>query len=252
MGSALYFLRLDSVRISHVQIYGDSQALSQVALDAMRGSYFGIIPKDSTFFYSGSDIRDAITAANPDIAAVSLFRSGLSGLSIRINDRAPIARWCGLAPTDVTATSSVSGAHGADEYCYVFDASGYIFAPYASSTMTINPAKLYAPLAGDRGATLDPLRATLVHADELPATFDLARQLGTLGSPVASIVLRDDEVDMYLKSGTRITYVLGNEQHAYAALMSARPDMNLADGSIEYVDLRFDGKVYLKKRESIK
>ena len=49
--------------------------------------------------------------------------------------------------------------------------------------------------------------------------------------------------------GTRVTYVLGDEQNAFTALTSARDDLNLADGSLEYVDLRFDGKVYLKKKE---
>lgn len=245
LGAILYALRQDAVRITHVQIYGADQSLSEVALGALRGSYLGIIPRDSTFFYSGSSIRNAIIAEHPDIAAVSLFRSGLTGLSIRINNRAPVARWCGLSPTAMVATSSASGAHGSEEYCYVFDASGFIFAPYASSTIVINPAVLYAPLAGD---TLEPLRATIAHADLLPAAFDFARQLGTLGSPVTSVVIRGDEADEYLKSGTRITYVLGNEQNAFTALMSARQDMNLADGSVDYVDLRFDGKVYLKKR----
>ena len=78
--------------------------------------------------------------------------------------------------------------------------------------------------------------------------FNFARQLDTLGSPVTKVVLRDDEVDDYLASGTRITYVLGHENIAFTALVSARGNMNLADGSLEYIDLRFDGKVYLKKK----
>ncbi|MDO8566972.1 MAG: hypothetical protein Q7R58_02365, partial [bacterium] len=62
------------------------------------------------------------------------------------------------------------------------------------------------------------------------------------------IVIHDGEVDNNLASGTRITYVLGREQDAFTALVSARENFNLADGSVDYVDLRFDGKVYLKKK----
>jgi cell division septal protein FtsQ len=235
IGGIIYGLRQHAVRISEVQIFGADQSLAAVATAAMEGSYFGIIPRNSTFFYPASRIRADIIALHPDIAAVSLFRSGFTGLSIRISDRVPIARWCGLAPTT-----------GVDEYCYVFDASGFVFSPAGTSTETINSAKLYAPLAGD---TLEPLRATVRHADDLPSTFDFARQLATFGSPVSSIIIRDDEVDDLLISGTRITYVLGHEQDAYTALVSAKQNLNLKDGSINYVDLRFDGKVYVKRVE---
>lgn len=230
----VYELRQDAMRIVHIEIFNADQSFATIASRAMEGNYFGIIPRDSIFFFPASRIRTDILTAYPNIAAVSLFRSGLTGISIRIDTRVPIARWCGLAPTA-----------GIEEYCYVFDASGFIFAALATSTQTINSFALYAPL---EGTTLEPLRATISHAEKLPAVFDFARQLDTFGPSVSSIVFRNDEVDVYLKSDTRITYVLGHEQDAFTALVSGRDNFNLADGSVDYVDLRFDGKVYLKKK----
>jgi hypothetical protein len=241
VGGAVYALRQNALRISHVQIFGADQSLAEVAFAKLQGSYFGLIPRDSTFFYPARAIRADIIANRPDIAAVSFFRNGLTGLSIRISERVAIARWCGLAPTPDVA-----------EYCYVFDASGFIFAadpgselPSGTSTPTINPQKLYDALAT---STEEPLRSTLAHAEALPSAFDFARQLSTLGSPVTAILVRGDEVDDLLTSGTRVTYVLGHEETAFTALTSAKSTLNLADGSLEYVDLRFDGKVYLKKK----
>lgn len=230
----VYELRQSAFRISQVQIFGADQSFSAFATDEMQGYYLGVIPRDSTLFFPESRIRADIIAAHPDIAAVSIFRDGLTGLSIKVNDRTPVARWCGLAPTT-----------GVDEYCYVFDVSGYIFAAAATSSQMMNRFALYAPLTGD---TLEPLRATIARAEKLPATFDFARQLGTLGSQVTQVIIRGDEVDDMLTSGTRVTYVLGNEQNAFTALVSAQSNLNVADGSLEYVDLRFDGKVYLKKK----
>ena len=129
--------------------------------------------------------------------------------------------------------------------CYVFDSNGVIFSAVSTTTETINTFKLYATLVGE---TLEPLRATILHTEKLPAVFDFARQLATLGSPAVSVILRGDEVDDILTSGTRITYVLGREENAFTALVSARDSYNLSDGSVDYVDLRFDGKVYLKKK----
>lgn len=244
-GAGIYGLNQPATRIAEITVYGASQFYAEYARSAMQGKYLGLIPRDSTFFFPATRIREGILAAHPEFAAVSFFREGLTGLSIKIHERVPVARWCGLAPTpDV------------EEYCYVFDASGYLFAADASTTPKLNPFSLYGRLASD---TLEPLRATLAHAEELPAAFDFARQLDTLGGSVSKIVIRDDEVDAYLKSGTpsnksdlvlgtRVTYVLGREQDAFTALVSSRENMNLADGSIDYVDLRFGGKVYMKRR----
>jgi hypothetical protein len=67
---------------------------------------------------------------------------------------------------------------------------------------------------------------------------------------VKSAVLRADEVDLFIVSGTRITYVLGDEQNAFTLATAAFPQANLADGSVDYIDLRFtgSGRVYLKKK----
>lgn len=233
-GGVLYQLWQNPMRISHVEIFGADQSFAKYAHMAMEGSHFGIIPRNSIFFYPARAIRAAIMREHPNVAAVSIFRKGFTGLSIKVSERVGIARWCGLAPSP-----------GADEYCYVFDANGLVFAPADQSAAPINSFILYAPL--ESGAE-EPLRAELAGAENLPSTFDFARQLDTFGSAVTRVVIRDDEVDQHLESGTRVTYVLGNEQNAFTALVSARENINLADGSIDYVDLRFGQKVYVKRK----
>jgi hypothetical protein len=46
-------------------------------------------------------------------------------------------------------------------------------------------------------------------------------------------------------------YVLGSEQEAFTALVSAKDSLSLSDGSVDYVDLRFSGKVYVKRKEML-
>lgn len=255
LAALITLLRQPNIRIARIQVFGPpslgsyggasvdaNRSIEAIARAALEGDYFGLIPRDSIFVYPAARIRAGILAAYPDIAAVSLFRDGLTGLSVKLIGRAPVARWCGSA----FATSSAQS-------CYVFDASGYLYAPVATITQTINAFTVYAPLAGDAGkppvaSEVKPFRATIAQANALPPAFDFARQLRALGSPVEAVVVRGDEVDDMLASGTRVTYVLGDEANAFTALTSARADLNLADGSLEYVDLRFNGKVYLKKK----
>lgn len=200
----------------------------------MRGTYLYILPRDSAFFYPGHQIRIAILRDHPELAAVSLFTEGVSALSIKVLPRTPVARWCGLAPTpDVEA------------YCYLFDPSGYIYAAASTSDQVMNPYVLYDSLAA---SSTEPLGATLARASNIPATFDFARKLASIGGIVSNIVIRGDEVDDYVASSTtRITYVLGQEQQAYSALVSAKQNYDLSGGTLEYLDLRFPGKIYLKK-----
>ena len=243
LGTGVWGLGQNAVRVSRIEILGTDQSLASYATSAMQGSYFGIIPRDSTFFFPEESIRADILASHNDIAAVSILRNSFTGISIKVDYRVPIARWCGdvtrfnLEDSDLRLNLVTS--------CYVFDANGVIFSAYATTTQTVNAFRLYAPLFGD---TLEPLRASIKNADKIPAAFDFARQFTALGSPAVSVVIHGDEVDNILTNGTRVTYVLGREQDAFTALVSARDNFNLSDGSVDYVDLRFDGKVYLKKK----
>src|SRR3989344_2394509 len=232
--AAVYGLQQSAVRISHVEVISAGDSLSAYATSTMQGSYFGIIPRDSIFFFPEEQIRAKFLASNNDIAAVSIFRNGLTGISIKIDYRVPVARWCGISKTI-----------GVDEYCYLFDTDGLIYSA-STTSQPINPFVVYEALTS---ADAEPIGSTLPFAKDFPAIFDFARQLSTLGSPAISVSIHDGEVDNILVSGTRVTYVLGREQDAFTALVSSRDNFNLADGSVDYIDLRFGGKVYLKKKE---
>ena len=272
LGAGIYGLSRPGVRISRIEVFGADTSLASIASAAMQGNYFGIIPRNSTFFVPVASIRAAILAAHPEIAAVSIFRNGFTGLSIKADDRTPIARWCGspsatASPADSPLTETVPTENGS---CYLFDASGFVYAtateafppasPAASSSgaiglrpdHTLTPFVLFAALAS---TAVSPIGETLGAADRLPAVFDFARRVGSLGPPVGAIVIRGAEVDFFLATSTqgvpagpRITYLLGDEQNALVALISAKGQLSLSDPTLQYVDLRFNGKIYLKRK----
>lgn len=235
---AIYGLRQPSVRISHIQVYGGDSDLMRYATDAMHGTYLGLIPRDSFFFIPEERVRSSILADHPEYAAVSIQRTGFTGVSVAVIGRTAIARWCGV-------TSLTGSVQQVQEKCYVFDPNGFIFAPVASTTEVRNSFLVYAPLVSELS---EPIRGTLTDAEKLPTTFDFARRVGTFGASVATIEINEGEVNYYLDNGTRITYLLGQEQQAMTALVSAGSNTDLSDGSLDYVDLRFDGKVYLKRK----
>ena len=68
--ASIYGLQQSAVRISHVEVISAGDSLSAYATSTMQGSYFGIIPRDSIFFFPEEQIRAKILASNNDIAAM--------------------------------------------------------------------------------------------------------------------------------------------------------------------------------------
>jgi hypothetical protein len=215
------------------------QALAEAPL---AGTVWHILPHNSYFLIPDDAIRKAILSAHPELEAVSIAHSSLTALTITVTPRIALARWCG---------ASISP--NAD--CYLFDSTGFIYStstPASATSTPLDPEPLsniivYAPLAG---SSTEVIGQSVVHSDKLPAIFQFSRDLAQLGAVVKSAVLRADEVDLFIVSGTRITYVLGDEQNAFTLATAAFPQANLADGSVDYIDLRFtgSGRVYLKKK----
>jgi len=276
------------VRISSVIVYGANQSIANLVNTAIQGSYFGIIPRNSTFFVPKTRIRSLIMYTYPNVAAISIFRNGLNGLSIKIDNRSPVAKWCGvtmatsstesiLQQSEIIPTfvSAVPNTHNRE--CYFFDINGFVYASSShkvsskslahkhvseKQVLPMNTFTIYDSLSSTTLSitklanintqipkTSTPIGQTLSHISDFPRAFDFARQIAIFGSPVVSVVFNKTEVDDYLKSGTRIIYMLGNEKNAFTALKSADTSakFDLSDGSVDYVDLRFSGKVYLKK-----
>ena len=245
-GALIWLLWQPYLRISRITVDAGDPSLSTIASSALTGTYFGIVPRNSTFFAPESAMRALILGAEPGIAAVSIYHTGIASLGIRAIARTPVGRWCGASPDSAGQ-------------CWLFDGNGFIYAPApvsatstASSSVPIEAGEvplndffLYAS-ATPQASLPFPQGATIAEAAALPAAFDFARQLASFGSPVVGVYLHDGEADDTLASGSVVLYLLGQESPAFTALSSARAQFNLSDGSVQYADLRFPGKIYLK------
>ena len=105
LSAVAYGLRQSAVRISSIRIIGTDVDLVHYATDAMRGSYLGLVPRDSFFFVQESLIRADILADHPEFAAVSIQHAGLTGIAITVIERTAVARWCGITRSDLNPNS---------------------------------------------------------------------------------------------------------------------------------------------------
>ena len=82
LGGLLWGLQQSNVRIAHVEIFGADQSLADIAFATMQGTYFGIIPRDSIFFFPASRIRAIISLWS----ALKLSKYGWEWMSMYKDD----------------------------------------------------------------------------------------------------------------------------------------------------------------------
>ncbi|MCI0597748.1 hypothetical protein L0Y34_01610 [Candidatus Parcubacteria bacterium] len=236
--ASLYLSWRPEVRISDIR--AEEESYSAVAFEELTGAYWGIVPRNSVFFYPEQDIRAAILKENPHVVKVSIARDSFSTLSIYTEMRDVAFWWCGT-PADASAVS-VS--------CYEADSGGLVFASAEEEHELEHTSvlRVYAELDTASTTHSYPLRARVLGSALIPDILQFAHAVEAMSVPLAAISIRDDEADLYTDGGTRITYVVGKEQQAISAAEVTLPTLNLLDGSILYVDLRFDEKAYVKKR----
>lgn len=245
MAGALYIIWLPAVRVNSIAADGpDADGVKQVAAKAITGTYWFGVPRNSIFMLPEGQMRAQILNAYPDIEAVSIKGASLRAITIIASPRAAAFVWCGAS----------IDAPPADGSCFNADAAGLIFAQTdASSASASSTLRIFAPLDRDIAAGDSPIRTHVVASKQIPDALRLVKALRSFGANVSALSIQGDEGDFYLQGPTKIRYVLGHEEQAAELAASTLPKLNLADGSIDYVDLRFvtapgqPGKVYVKR-----
>lgn len=259
--AAVYGMWQAPVRISSVTAEGpEAEAVQKIAERSLEGTYGYVLPRNSIFIFPESSIRASVLRSYPNISAVSISRTSFTEIHVRTVLRASAFVWCGV-------TADAAGN------CYDADAEGLIFGEIASlptmaksapvemdtvaaSVMDVVPEqnidpsslRIYAQLESENNDDGTPLRAHVVGAERIPDALRFVKAMRALNVSIVSIEIRDDEADLYTPQGTRITYILGDEEKSAALAASSFPSLNLSDGQLAYVDLRFEGKVYIKRR----
>lgn len=258
LAGAVALLWQPMFRIQSVEVEGPhTEEVGTAALAALQGTYFYVLPRNSIFIYPEIEVRERILEKYPDIVAVSVSRESFTSLRLKGVPRTSAFVWCGQSAA-------------APESCYEADAEGFVYGPLptpdaglaintlAKQTVPEEPAApstsqllIYAPLGQETQDDGTPIRAHVIGASRIPDALRFVKAMSLMNVSIVSVEIRGDEADLYTPQGTRITYILGNEEQAAALAASSFPTLNVPSGSLVYVDLRFDGKVYIKRRGEV-
>lgn len=236
---AVWFVfRLPEVTIASVEVTGtksvSADTLKALVEEKLNGAYAFFIPHRNSLVFPKGDIERAVANAFPLFAHVSISRNGFTGITLAVEDRVAVARWCeGTGPQKGTDTSAT---------CYDMDKDGFVFAPASTATPSV---QFYGALSGTT-----PIGSTYIHG----SFASLNSLVGAIASTVkripATVVVDtgSNDVDLAFTDGGVVKFVRTPDQQATLANIASvfASQSFKTNKEFEYVDFRFGDKVYVK------
>ncbi len=230
-------LSVRSVRVLGAGDIAQEEHIRAIASREADTKVFFFLTRHNTFLYPTASLEKAIIRDAPEFKNAHVRHENFRAVLISVEVREPFALWCG----DI-----VPLPHEPVGECYTLDKSGTIFfhgnALHASSTTP----HFYGALGEGSGELLgkqflDPERfARLVAFTDLLHSHTLSVHV--------SVTLDENEGELRLMDGTRILYRSADDpvklMRRLTLLLESEDAPRLP---LEYIDLRFGDRVYVKR-----
>lgn len=242
-------IRITRVEVSGNNVVGEGEITSRVEKE-LDGKYAFLFPKNSTFFYPKQAIQNDVLNEFKRILSINIELKGPTALSVSVVERKPHSLWCGDTPSD-------NEKQGDD--CYFMDENGFLFASAPQFSDNVY-SKFYGPLTGSTEETERdprfPLAASFLPASEFKKLDLFQVLLDRMGIKVHKIETMDaGDYELVMDEGTKIFWNLKQDPMKLASDFESAFRAEWGDPSdkaihkkIEYADLRFDNKIFFKKR----
>ena len=225
--------RINSVELSGFESVDQKAALAEVS-DIISGRYFYIIPKNNVLFLPKSELEN-LFKNNLRIQNFSIQRNLSSKLTITIKERKTWAVWCAFAG-------------GAVSSCGLSDDEGFVFAPAPSVE-----GSAILKILDERGG--DMIGKTFISKNDLELINNVINRLPQkFNERVSAIEIKKGPIyHLDLKSGWYLILdsEIKNSDIAFENLALTLNTLKEKKDNLEYVDLRFEGKVFYKMKDAM-
>lgn len=228
-----YFTRLEAFTIDTVSVSGgytiDKEAIKSVTEAQLEGAYLKLIPKRFSYFYPESDIQNLVNQFER-IKDVNVERISLKEISITFDEYQPEALWCSLKEA---------------KQCFFLDENGFAFAVAPD----LSGGSLLRYYVSER----EPENKSHPFAT---ADYQNARQLAIFlnnhGWFVKTVEINSNRDAFYtLTHGGELKVTLAqpasDTMENLLTLTGSEEFSHLAPGNFQYLDLRFDTRVFVNE-----
>lgn len=238
------FLQMEPLTISGNEIVSDGDIYNE--LNTILDTYWmGLVPRTSIFAFTAARIQEHLQESLPRLDDISVRRTGLRTATIRLTEYLPAYLWCHEEESEI-------------EGCYYVGRDGFVFSPAPSFSDYVF-VKFYDELYEG-----SPLRTFVFSEEDFSSIIDVRRRLERID--VHMYYARQGEARDYRIGISHIgDHVMGSDAYIYINLnMSLDETMRAleivlaqdrfqsrldAGDVLEYIDIRFEGRVLFKFRE---
>jgi cell division septal protein FtsQ len=211
----------------------DSEKIKGVVLEQLSGNWMWVFPKTNAYMVNANRLETQLRQSLPQLAAVSVTRNGMHELHVSVTEREPEALWC-----------EENGG------CFFVDVRGEVYAPAPAFS-----AGVYVRFRGGMNAA-EPIIGSVIYPNSFAAILSLSSRLKELGATITDVSeATDGEYHLMLAQGGVIRISLQDSIettysriHALLSDQHAVPDTKQFFDSIEYLDVRFGNKIFLKQK----
>lgn len=229
------FLNLDFLAINSIRIVGaeknSADEVKSIVVSELSGKWFGIIPKNNFLFMGKSEIANAIRQAFPNVANVKTTLASVGSLAILIEERVPYAKWCEIL---------VSNGD-----CLMIDDNGFAFEKTVRSVSASTTALTIFTLAKPRYS------ADIFEKEKFVKLRQFIDLFKSSGFEIVSVTEKDTDYFIKLDDSSEVRVKSEDvPDDITRKLFSIKTDLQKEGkvGSVEYIDLRYGNKVYVKNR----
>jgi len=222
------------------------EELLGVATDVLRGRHALFIPNDTILFSGVHIVREELMRTFPRIEHVESKRPSTRAVTFVVQEREPAALWCGDVVPEIAYSTSQQQQHATEEAwgtCYLMDEKGFVYAKAPIFTGNVF-LRLYGPLEH-----ASPIGQHFIEQGEFRRWVEFTAHLAENDLTVRAILFVDErDCELYLSNGLRVLVPRNDElERVRNRLVSALEEEVIdTDRNIEYVDLRFEGKAFIR------
>lgn len=241
--------KMPSIQIENIEVSGNSTISKDEIIGLIRketsAKYFKLFSKNSVFLYPKESIEAKLEDNFKKIETVSIKSKGLKTIIVSMVERKPDSLWCFSGSENGTIRKNNNSGK-----CYFLDKEGVVFseAPDFSGSAFL---RYYGLLDGAD----NPIGQNYLFGGKFKEVSEFINSLEVLEMRVASFRAESgSDYEIILKNGIKI--ILDDKQPFDKTLENIQSILGEIDlkkdystgspSKINYVDLRFGNKVYLK------
>jgi len=238
----------NALRVSTISITGNDivpETDIQAVVDEMTSSrMLFIFSRKNIALFPTRAIEKKILSSIPRIETVSVRRVGFNSVNIIVGERKPSALWCRSTSADAPEFSA--------EHCYLLDYQGLIFAdaPTYSGPVFIR----FVEHTEDDSS---PIWRNFLPVDRFQSLLSFVNDLGSVSvvksKPSIVFMRSDGDIDIIFDDNLKLSLSgsrpLSDSRRAIELLLVNSDFVSLlkdASKHLEYLDARFEGKVFYK------